>query len=101
MPIESGTDESRKYPRREIKGEVEFFIDADIVAAETIDISDGGLRITTKEPVKATLRVTEKSGKVAEYQAKLVWAKSESDENMSFGLKFVNEADLGVDFVSF
>jgi phosphosulfolactate synthase (CoM biosynthesis protein A) len=54
-----------------MQAQVEFFIDADIVLAETIDISEGGVKITTHEPVKATLRITENSGKVKEYQTEL------------------------------
>ena len=91
----------RQSPRVEIKARVEFFIDADIVPAETIDISDGGLRITTREPVKATLRITEKNGKVQDYQAEMVWAKRNPNERMTFGLEFIDDENRVLDFVSF
>ena len=95
-------NESRRlHVRAEMKAQVEFFVDADIVSAETIDISDGGLRITTRDPVKTTLRVTETNGCVKEYQAKMVWARQSDDEQMTFGLKFIDDENKVLDFVSF
>ena len=99
--MDKQNESRRQYPRIEIQAQVEFFVDADIVSAETIDISDGGLRITTREPVKTTLRVTEPDGKVQEYQAEMVWAQRNSDEKMTFGLKFINNENKVLDFVSF
>jgi len=91
----------RRSSRVEIQSQVEFFVDADIVPAETIDISEGGLQITTLGPVKTTLRVTEKNGKVMEYQAEMVWARRNPDDKMTFGLKFIDESDKVLDIVSF
>ena len=80
---------------------MEFFVDADIISAETIDISEGGLRITTHEPVKATLRITEPSGKVKEYQTEMIWAKNDPAEKITFGLKFIDDENRVLDIVSF
>ncbi len=91
----------RQFPRIEIQAQVEFFVDADIVSAETLDISDGGLRITTHEPVKTTLKVTEKSGEVQEHQAEMIWAKRNPDDHMIFGLKFIDDEKRVLDIVSF
>ncbi len=91
----------RQFPRVEIQAQVEFFVDADIVSAETIDISDGGLQITTHEPVKATLRVTENNGKIKEYQAEMIWARRSPEEKMTFGLKFIDNENRVLDIVSF
>ena len=99
--MDDQNESRRQYPRIEIQAQVEFFVDADIVAAETIDISEGGLRITTREPVKATLRVTETDGKVQEYQAEMVWAQRNPNEKMTFGLKFIDDESKVLDFVSF
>ena len=85
----------------EIQAQVEFFVDADIVPAETIDISEGGLQITTLEPVQTTLRVIEKSGKMMEYQAEMIWARRNPDEKMTFGLKFIDKQDKVLDIVPF
>ena len=91
----------RQFPRVEIQAQVEFFVDADIVSAETIDISAGGLQITTHEPVKATLRVTENNGKIKEYQAEMIWARRSPEEKMTFGLKFIDNENRVLDIVSF
>ncbi|MCK5540263.1 MAG: PilZ domain-containing protein [Deltaproteobacteria bacterium] len=99
--MDEQNDSRRQYPRVEVKAQVEFFVDADIVSAETIDISDSGLRITTREPVKTTLRITENDGKVKEYQAEMVWARQDSGERMTFGLKFIDDENKVLDFVSF
>ncbi len=91
----------RQFSRVEIQAQVEFFIDADIISAGTLDISEGGLQISTYKPVKATLRVTENNGKVNEYQAEMVWAKRNQEENMVLGLKFIDEENKVLDIVSF
>ncbi len=99
--MDEQNESRRQHARVEIKAQVEFFVDADIVSAETIDISDSGLRITTREPVKTTLRITENGGGVKEYQAEMVWASQDSDERMTFGLKFIDDEDKVLNFVSF
>ncbi|MBN2808230.1 MAG: PilZ domain-containing protein [Deltaproteobacteria bacterium] len=99
--MDKKTESRRQFPRVGIKAQVEFFVDADIVTAETIDISDGGLRITTQVPVKATLRLTEKNGRISEYQAEMIWARRNPDEQMTFGLKFIDGGDKVLDIVSF
>ncbi|MEA1922907.1 MAG: PilZ domain-containing protein [Pseudomonadota bacterium] len=99
--MDEQNESRRQHPRIEIQAQVEFFVDADIVSAETIDISEGGLQITTRESVKTTLRVTEPDGKVQEYQAEMVWARRNPDEKMTFGLKFIDNENRVLDFVSF
>ena len=99
--MDEQNESRRQYTRVEIKAQVEFFVDADIVSADTIDISDGGLRITTREPLKTTLRVTENDGKIQEYLAEMVWARQDHDEKMIIGLKFIDDENKVLDFVSF
>ena len=89
----------RQHQRIPFDAKVEFFVDADIVAAETEDISASGVRITSAKPVKAFLRVTEADGTTKEYQAEMVWARRDLGKGMTFGLEFIEEE--GLEIVSF
>lgn len=91
----------RRHPRIPVKAQVEFFVDADIVAAETEDISSSGLRITTRNSVKTFLRVTNEDGSVREYEAEMVWARRDLGEGMTFGLRFVDLEQGKVPSVTF
>ncbi|HDS16103.1 MAG TPA: PilZ domain-containing protein [Proteobacteria bacterium] len=91
----------RRHPRTPLSAKVEFFVDADIVTAKTVDISDGGLQITTFAPVRALLRVTEESGMITEYETEMIWARKGSDQQMIFGLKIIDSDYRVLEIASF
>lgn len=79
--------DQREFERLCRENKVEFFVDADVIHAETIDVSEGGLRMTTEAPIELRMRIHGDGG-VEDRQASLVWAKRGEDGAMSYGLKF-------------
>ncbi len=80
--------EFRMHERREYGINIEFFVDADIMIAKTIDISKTGLQFKVDEPMKIAMRM-EIEGDLHEYEAQLVWARRKPDGSMSYGFEYV------------
>ena len=80
--------ERRISTRKELKNGIEFFVNADVVAAESIDISETGLSFDTKEPLNIHLRM-EIDGKLRDRAAQFVWATKNSNGGMTYGLRFI------------
>ena len=74
--------------RQALKQGIEFFVDADIIAADTVDISEAGIRIETNTPITIRFRM-EVDGALRDREAQLVWSRQKSDDGMVYGLKFV------------
>ena len=55
--------------------------------ANSIDISDKGIRIVTDEPVDIRIQIKE-NDRLVQYEAQLVWSKVNEDGTMEYGLKF-------------
>ncbi|MBF0449540.1 MAG: PilZ domain-containing protein [Candidatus Magnetomorum sp.] len=87
MKEENGTD-LRTASRIPIKTRVEFFIDADIIDAESVNMSNSGIRFDTQTPIPIQMRL-EKGGILHENRAQLVWAQSKADGGMTYGFQFV------------
>jgi hypothetical protein len=82
-------DNDKRIARRvPIKTKVEFFVDADIIDAESVNISNTGIRFDTHEPIPIQMRL-EKDGILYENRAHLVWAQSKNDSGMTYGFQFV------------
>jgi len=87
--------DKRIAPRLPIKTKVEFIVDADIIDAESVNISSTGIRFDTQEPIPILMRL-EKDGVLHENRAHLVWAQSKSDNGgsgMTYGFQFVPKMD--------
>ncbi len=80
-------DEKRISERKLLATEVTFHTDDDIYMANSVDISDTGIRIVTAKPINVNIQIKE-DGKVQSYDAQLVWAKVKDDGTMEYGLKF-------------
>jgi len=92
--------DKRIEPRLPIKTRVEFFVDADIIDAESVNISNSGIRFDTHEPIPIQMRL-EKDGVVYENRAHLVWAQSKADGGMTYGFQYVTQEDEIQDAVLF
>ncbi len=87
----------RRSPRVDIKARVEFFVDADIIDATSVDISETGIRFQTDSPIAINLRMTI-DGEVKEKRAKLVWAQR-TDGHVQYGLDFTDgESETAKEF---
>lgn len=86
-----GREDQRKSVRNNISTEVEFYVNADIIEAETIDISETGIRIETREPAKIFLRI-KIEGRTQDYEAKMVWARKNLDGRMTYGFEYIPDS---------
>ena len=84
--------EQRIALRLPIQTKVEFIVDADIINAESVNISSTGIRFDTQEPIPIFMRM-ELDGILREHRAELVWAQSKSDRGMAYGFQFVPETE--------
>ena len=84
---DSGDQEKRTTERRLVETEVTFHTGDDIYMAKSVDISDSGIRIVTKEPVEIRIQIKEED-KLVQYDAQLVWAILKDDGTMEYGLKY-------------
>jgi hypothetical protein len=84
MSLES---EKRTTDRAPVQKQVEFFVDADIIQAESVDLSQSGVRMNTDKPIAIRMRIYHPDGGFDEHVAQLVWA-TRKGEQMSYGFEF-------------
>ena len=82
-----GKNDKRSAERKLSDTEVTFHTEEDIYMANSVDISDTGIRVVTKKPVDIRIEVKE-DDKLVQYNAQLVWARVKDDGSMEYGLKF-------------
>ncbi len=87
-----GGKDQRQSIRHDHKTEVEFYVNADIIEAETIDVSETGIRIEMNEPIKIFLRM-EIDGRMRDFEAKMVWARKNLDERMTYGFEYIPDSN--------
>ena len=79
--------EKRAEERHLVETEVTFHTEDDIYMANSVDISNGGIRIVSENPVDIRIQIKEED-KLVQYDAKLVWARIKDDGTMEYGLRF-------------
>ena len=84
---DSGNQEKRAADRQLIETEVTFHTEDDIYMAESVDISNTGIRIVTDNPIDIRIKIKKDDKKVKE-DAQLVWARLKDDGTMEYGLKY-------------
>lgn len=77
----------RHAERFPVKAKVEFIVDADIINATTVNVSETGLRFDTTSPINIILRM-EIDNKLQEHNARLVWARRNEDGTMTYGFEY-------------
>lgn len=82
----------RSSERRHVHAKVEFFIEGtgDLLSAESVNISEEGIRFETDEPLMLSLRY-DLDGKTHLKIGRLVWARSTDEGKMTYGLDFVKQ----------
>lgn len=83
----SHNQEKRAAERRLLETEVTFHTEDDIYMADSVDISDKGIRIVTDEPMNIRIQIKE-DNRLVQYEAQLVWTKVNEDGTMEYGLKY-------------
>ncbi len=84
--------ERRVADRKEIQTKIEFFVNADIISAQSLDMSETGVRFDTKEPIKVHMRM-KIDGKSCDREGQFVWAVTNSDGGMTYGLEFIADPE--------
>ena len=80
--------ERRSSERTVVQAQIEFFVNADIVSAQSVDMSETGLRFDTEEPLKIHMRM-KIDGEVHDREARFVWAAKNPDGTMTYGLEYI------------
>lgn len=80
-------NEKRKAERRLFETEVTFHTEDDIYMANSVDISDIGIRIVTQRPIDIRIQIKD-DDRIVQYEAQLVWARVRDDGTMEYGLKY-------------
>ena len=78
--------ERRDSERQTVKSDISVFIEGDVYLASMLDISDNGIRFETNGPQEIRIQIRE-DGEMMEYDAQLVWAKTNENGKMEYGLK--------------
>ena len=86
------TNELRKSERQPYEARVEFIVDADIIRAKSIDISEDGVRLETEKAINIYMKLKTKDEE-KKYFAELVWAKRKNDGGMEYGFEYIPEAN--------
>jgi hypothetical protein len=81
---------NRRDERYDLEAPVEFIVEADVLKASAINVSQTGILFTTETPVYISMRVTV-DGKREERRARLVWANQDSEPGLKVGLEFLQE----------
>lgn len=84
--MEKDGKERRLAPRANVKTSIEFYVDSDVIDAESVDLSETGIRFVTNSALEIRMRLTV-NGKQMEKQAKLIWAKGD-EGGTAFGFAF-------------
>ena len=82
----------RKSNRNICKEETQFYVNADIINAQALDMSDTGVRIETKDPIVIHMKIGNDADSEITF-AKLVWAKRQDDGSVAYGLEFSGDTD--------
>ena len=80
----------RRCEREPFNTKLDLFIDTHNLPAESLDISEHGLRFRISQPIKCKIRL-ELDNEMAERELKLVWARKEEGK-MVYGLEFTTES---------
>lgn len=82
----------RTEEREPVNAEVKFFVVNDLLDAQALDLSAGGIRFQTQQPIRIRLRMTV-DGETREQEAELVWAERQDGDSVSYGFEFALPED--------
>ena len=87
-PAQGGPPPHPRQPRKEIDAEIEFIADFDLVRAEGIDLSSGGICFEVSRDLPFEMRF-ELEGKWYEKRANLVWVRRQDQGRYRLGFQFI------------
>jgi hypothetical protein len=92
----ANSDAPPRAVRRQVTMKVDFIVDADIIPAESVNLSESGIAFRTSEPIRVWMRLGEDQDVIPRDQpAELVWAQKDPEGGTTYGLQFVDPQDEG------
>ncbi|MEA1997200.1 MAG: PilZ domain-containing protein [Gemmatimonadota bacterium] len=88
--MDSEYREKRAAERKSARIKVEFFVDADVIEAKSVDISKIGIRFNTGKPIEIHMRLYNQ-GRKLDSMASLVWARKLPDGSVTYGFEYIPE----------
>ena len=85
----SSKTERRVSNRVPFESELDVKIDPQAMEATGVDISDGGVRFDTEEPLEIDIKFHIQKGK-AKHVGRLVWAKKKSGGGFTYAFEFID-----------
>lgn len=82
----------RRSERMDMDAGVEFIVDADVLQASAVNVSQTGVCFTTKTPLHIVMRL-KVDGKTEEHRARLIWVRTTKDDHLAFGLEYSEDDD--------
>ena len=86
------SENQRKSQRSSFKTKVEFYVDADIIHSESVNVSENGIQFESDSPLIIKMRMNS-GGVIKDVSAKLVWSRHK-DGNSVYGLEYISEPQI-------
>lgn len=83
-------ENARRDDRFPLNAEIEYFLDADILRASAIDISQTGVSFESRDSFIIAMRIR-LEGRMEERLARLVYVSPSPDGTSRFGLEFLED----------
>ena len=80
--------ERRRSERFRVDAKIEFFVDADIINATSLEVSQTGISFDAQTALPVEMRLT-LDGEREERRAKLIWARARPEGGVRYGLEFM------------
>jgi len=83
---------NRRAERYDLNANAEFIVEADVLKASAINVSQTGILFSTETPLYISMRVSV-DGHMEERRAQLVWAGRDGDVGLKIGLEFLDDGE--------
>ncbi len=81
--------EKRISNRKSFESELDVKINSSAMEGTSVDISEGGIRFDTKDPLEIDIRFNVENRK-AQHVGRLVWAKKKSEGGFTYAFEFID-----------
>ena len=85
--------ESREASRKPYHSDVEMEVNADFIAAITVDVSESGVRVDMGRPLKVRIKFN-LGDQLMDRTAQLVWSRKTPDDGMTLGFEYLPDEEI-------
>jgi hypothetical protein len=87
--VQDKTQDRRKSERKRASIEAELYLESSVFKAQTVDVSDEGVRLELDKPIRFHIRVRI-GDKLVSRKAIIVWSEEkEQPQSLSYGFKYI------------